>query len=303
MTEEVEFPAYNINNIRKRRDRLYLAIVKYKGHIVKGDVYHTVVDLLHQNLPDNIMRSTVEKSVRSLLNKTLTKELAFQTAWRLAANTDQLLLQQPVVAPIGQLKPEWMLAQVTNITNDHQGNRFAYRLHFQILAGNLAGTKVYQSWSTNKCFYLATVKNSKGLGFGFGKRKYNKRGEQVGSLLFITPQQYYGLRCYLLIEGDNLFQPKIKSVGHSVSTASYNKKLITSRDRAKTDCLLNLPNNPECHTCPLGENNCRVALRPMTLVTVDCPRCSSKALRDPMDFDQPDLCIKCAETTRKELVL
>ena len=82
-------------------------------------MYHTVVDLLHQNLPDNIMRSTVEKSVRSLLNKTLTKELAFQTAWRLAANTDQLLLQQPVVAPIGQLKPEWMLAQVTNITNDH----------------------------------------------------------------------------------------------------------------------------------------------------------------------------------------
>ena len=303
MTDEIEFPSYNITNICNRRNRMYLAVLKYKGHIVKGDVYNTIVDILHQNLPDNILRSTVEKSVRSLLNKEFTKELAFQTAWRLAANTDQLLLQQPVLAPIGQLKPEWMPAQIISVSNDHNNGRFAYRLGFHILAGNMAGNKVFQSWSTKKCFYLATVRDGKNLGFGFGKHRQNKKGEQVGSLLFYSPQQYYGLRCYLLLEGDNLFQPRIKSVGHSPSTFNYNKTLITRRDREKTDCLLNLPNNPECHTCPMGENQCSIALRPLSLVIVDCPRCGKREFKDPKDFDYPELCMKCVDITRKELVL
>jgi len=292
-------PSYNLSQVFNRRTQLYKAALKYKGHIVKGDIYQCIIDSFHQQLPKSIPREVIENSLKATLNKTWDKQLIFQTAWRLAANLDKLLEHKPVPAFMGQFDPEWVPAQIVAVTDDHNHGKFKHKFQFQVLAGSLAGMKIFQSWSVNKTYYLATYRTNNKLGFGFGRSKFNKKGEQLGSLLFYHANQYFGLRCYVLVEGDKLFQPVIKEIAFSSSTFTYNRKLITARDREKTDCKLKLPQNPECHNCPFGVDRCDIAVRPITLQSLVCPNCKQKGFSNPADFDYPGLCMNCVKEFRK----
>ena len=299
----MDLPSYNLPQVFSRREQMFQAAMKYAGHIVKGDVYHCLIDCFHQMLPHNVNRETVEKSLKALLGKTWDKTLAFNTAWRLSANLNKLLAGTPVPAFMGQFEAEWMPAQIVGVADEHIHGKFKHKFQFLVLAGSLAGIKIYQSWSVNKMFYLASYRTDKNLGFGFGKPRMNKKGEQLGSLLFYVAEQYFGLRCYLLIEGDKLFQPVIREIAFSSSTFAYNRKLLTKRDRTKTDCKLKLPQNPECYSCPFGVDKCPVAVRPLTLSLITCPSCNAKGYTNPADFDYPGLCIKCVKEFRKLAIL
>lgn len=293
-------PQIAIKNVIDLRDKLVIKLNFLVGKLMTGEDFHTFVDELHRHLPADILRSTVQDSVKDLLKINLTRSLLFETCWRLAGNVPKLLNQKPAVPWIRQDEFEWIPAQVCEIQTTKKLNKFVHELTFQSLAGSLVPRKLMQYWSLKKTYYLSTYRNEKNLGFGFNPSKINARGEQKNNNLFMDIRQFYGLRCFLLIDPKrSQVDPFVTTIGHSYSTSSYNRKLISLRDRAQTPCIKNL-NDVECHHCPYGADRCQLATHPKTYKLGDCGRCQKNSFFDPAEEEHKDLCINCVFEERKK---
>ena len=195
---------------------------------------------------------------------------------------------------------EWIPAQVCEVQTTKKLNQLVHELTFQSLAGSVVPRKLIQYWSLKKTYYLSTFRNDKNLGFGFNPSRINSRGEQKNNNLFLDIRQFYGLRCFLLLDPKkSQVDPFVTAIGHSYSTHSYNQRLLTGRDRTQTPCLKNL-NEVECHHCPYGTDRCQLATHAKTYKLGDCARCQNNSFFDPLETEHKELCINSVFEERKK---
>ena len=258
------------------------------------------VDTMHINLPDNILRDTVLNSVKGLLKKRLTDQMLHETCWRVAGNLESLLDQKPVPVWTRQTKFEWIPAEVCEVQTVRRYHSLTHRLVFQSLAGSIVPRRVVQHWSFRKTSYLATFRDEHNHGFGFGRHKLNRRGEQLGHCLYYDVRQFYGLRCLLLLDPErSKLDPEATEVGHTGSLVHHNRELIRLRDRQETPCVKGLPDTQECFACPYGTDICPNATHPTTNKRGSCPRCGAKGFFDTDEEDHPGICINCVFQERR----
>lgn len=284
----------------KRRDKLTAKTSDFLGHKLVAETYHAFVDRLHANLPDLILRQTVHESVKHLLKKELTAELLFSVAWRLAGNLDKLLEQQPVSEWNGQKEFEWIPTQVCEVQTVRRFGQLVNLLTFQSLGGSVVPLQLTQTWSFKKTNYLAVYKNLSGYGFGFSRSRINGRGEQQCAGLYRNPSQFYGLRCFLLLDpARSQPDPFAIEVGHTNATTHYNKRLIEGRDRSRTPCIQGLSASLECYACPYGVDRCVLATHEATYSRGTCPKCECVGFFDPLEIEHKSLCLTCVREERK----
>lgn len=285
----------------KQRDKLTAALTGFLGHTIEKATFHSFVDKMHSALPKNILRSTVHNSLKMLLKRELTAKLLFEVCWRLAGNIDQLLDHKPVPEWFRQSVAEWVPVCISGVVTQRKHSLLKNVFEFTSLGGTIVPRKLVQTWSPRKTNYLATFRNDKGYGFGFGKSHITKRGEQLGRLLITDVHQYYGLQCFLLLDPDrSAVDPVATEVGHNSASMHYNKILLRHRDRSVSPCRKGLPDTHECFRCPYGTDQCSVATHKQTYTIAVCTRCTVKAFFDPTDIVHKDLCVNCAAEERKK---
>lgn len=262
--------------------------------------YQSFVDSLHRNLPHPVLRTTVHDSVKNLLKKNLTPELLHDVAWRLAGNLGRLSDQQAVPEWNGQYALEWVPAQICDVRATNRLGKTVNLITFQSLSGTIVPHKLTQTWSIKKTKYLAVYRNAQGFGFGFNRSKINSRGEQQNSGMYRNSIQFYGARCFLLLDPKmSKLEPFIMEVGHSGASTLYNKRLIKGRDRTQTPCLKGLPSSLECYACPYGIDRCVLATHEATYQKGSCPRCSRLGFFDPLEIEYSNLCLNCVQEESK----
>lgn len=292
----------SVERVLQRRDKLASSLTEFLGHKIEGPTFQAFVDKLHAGMPANssILRDTLLKSAMDVLKKTLDAELLIDTCWRIAGNMETLKDQEPVNVWWHQKDFEWVPVKIIEATTE-KGIRGGLQnmLVFRALAGSVSSMKFAQPWSLRKTRYLATFRDPKGNGFGFGRSRLNARGEQKSRLLLSDPRQFYGLRCFLLLDPNkSQGEPYAVEVGHSSATTGFNRALLVRRDRAETPCMKNL-GEFECYHCPYGEDNCELGTHELTYQTAMCDRCGKKAFFDPVDVEYENLCINCAYDARR----
>lgn len=296
-------PVISVERVLKQRDKLASAVAEFLGHKIVGPTFQAFVDKLHAALPNNsnILRTTLLNSVTDILKKELDADTLINTCWRLAGNMEKLKHQEPVIPWWHQKEFEWVPVRITEVTTEKKSRRELQNIFvFHALAGSATSLKFAQTWSLRKTRYLATFKDQKGNGFGFGRSRLNIRGEQKSRLLLKDFRQFYGLRCFLLLDPEKSKQePHAVEVGHSSATTNFNRTLIQSRDRTESACIKGL-GNFECFHCPYGEDNCELATHAATFQTAVCEGCGEKAFFDPLDIEYENRCINCAYAARRK---
>jgi hypothetical protein len=287
--------------VLKRRAKIIDNLTEFLGQKLEGDVFFVFVDRVQDALPEGISRITVHNSVKHLLKKQLTPAQLMEMSWRLAGNINQLVGNHPVPQWTRQRNFEWIPAQVCEVQTVKKHKQLMHELVFQSLAGTIVPRKLTQSWSMKKTSYLATYRNDKRLGFGFGRSHINNRGEQTGHSLFYDVRQFYGMRCFLLLDPQRSHpEPFAIEVGHTHSTMTYNKQLIVARDRNRTACIKGLPDSQECYHCPLGTDKCVLATHLLTYTQGVCPRCKAQSFFDPAEIEHLNMCINCVFEMRRK---
>lgn len=291
-------PVISVKSVLSRRERLVSALSSFVGQKLVGETFHAFVDKVHANLTDCILRTTVHNSVKCLLKQELTFAQLTEVSWRLAGNLEGLLEQKAAVRWVRQVVAEWVPVQICDIRTQRLQYQLEHELVFQSLAGTIVPRKLVQVWSGRKVSYLATYRNEKDNGFGFGRSHRNNRGEQSGHRLFHDVRQFYGLRCFLLVDpAKSQHEPIAVEVGHTSGTTTYNTDLLRGRDREQSPCHKGLLH--ECFHCPYGADKCSLATHAQTYVRGTCSRCSVAGFLDPLELERPDWCVNCILNERK----
>jgi hypothetical protein len=277
------------------------ALTDYLGQTLQGDAFFLFVDAVQNALPNGISRITVHNSVKHLLKKELTRWLLVETCWRLAGNINALVGSKPVARWTRQENFEWIPGQICEIQTIKKHGQLMHEMSIQSLSGSIVPAKLNQLWSLKKTSYLATYRNEKGLGFGFGRSRVNRRGEQTGRNLFYDVRQFYGLRCYFLLDPKKSQpDPVAIEVGHTAATMNYNRTLIVARDRTITSCIKGLPDTQECYHCPYGTDKCVLATHAKTYTIANCSCCCQSGFFDPAEREYSTMCVNCVFTERKK---
>jgi hypothetical protein len=270
------------------------------GKKLTGEDFHLFMDALVAELPDYILRDTIQNSVKSLVNQVLTDELLKETCWRLSGNVEQLLEQKPVASWVSQIAYEWVPVQICEIQVRRHGRKLGVQLVFQSLAGSIVPRKLVQVWSFKKLRYLASFRNAKGYGFGFRRSSIDSRGQQRNKRLFEHANQFYGLRCFILLDPKRSNdEPQGFELGHNSATTKHNTLILDARDRAQTPCLKKLEGEPACYHCPFGTDRCLLATRRLTYKRGTCLKCGKPGLFDPEEIEFLSMCVSCVEEARK----
>jgi hypothetical protein len=298
--EHPPLPEMSIKRVLTSRDKLVGTLSPFISTTLHGPSFISFVDQLHESMPDNILKTTVYNSVKSLLGKKMTRKLLVDTCWRMAGNLPALARHRPVTQWLHQAFFEWVPAHICDVRTIKQSKQFVNIFTFQSLAGTVVPKKLTQTWSLKKTQYLATYRNEKGLGFGFNRSRINGRGEQRSQGLFLDVRQFYGLQCFLLLDPKRSQQdPFVIEIGHSHATMAHNRQLIMGRDRSQTPCLKGFPETYECFRCPFGTDQCVMATHLLTYKKCKCKQCKQLSFIDPLEIDHVGFCITCADIERK----
>ena len=275
-------------------------MTQFLGHKLVAETFQAFIDVLHAELPRNILRSTVLNSVKGLLKKNLDADLLFETCWRLAGNVERLLDQEAVPVWGKQTKFEWVPAEICEAATVKRFNRLENQFVFASLAGSIVPLKLVQRWSFKKTYYLTTYRDEYGHGFGFGRHRMNGRGEQLGRRLFYDVRQFYGLQCLLLLDPTrSMTEPIATEIGQTGAMAKHNRDLLRQRDRTETACVKGLGDDQECYNCPYGTDRCVNATHSTTYKKGKCPRCERLGFFDPAEEDHLGICVNCVFEERR----
>ncbi len=294
-------PYFSAAYTLSKRDKLVRSNTGLLGHVMKDEKLERLINRLHADLPSGILRMTVADSVKDVVNEELQDHKLTELAWRLAGNIEKLKRHEPVQPWNGQFEQEWLPAEIVCVTPGRVAGERKALFTFQILGGSYCPGVLSKYWSRKQSGYFATYVNAAtGLGMGFGRNKTNRRGEQLGRRLYYDPRQFYGLRCFLLVdEAPGNEEPRIVELGSSGSFMSYNQKLLKGRDRLQSPCVKGMPTSQECFLCPVGRDVCHLATHEKSYQLAECSRCKrQKSFIDPADLEYEGMCTRCAQNLR-----
>lgn len=253
----------------------------------RGVSFSRLVDLVAEMMPSCVTRGILEESLRDLAGQPLTAELIKQTAWRICGNVTRLRHRRAVPPWHVQRLPEWAPLQIISCRRS-KSNKGVPGATFGIcvLAGTAAGLVLLRWWSLKQCRYRATD-------FGFS-RPVSLNAKGVARYPYQAPEQLVNLRLYGLLEPRLCVGgPMFEICGFVPAVVEHNRRLIQFRERVqKSDCPMGFaPNEPPCHRCPVGYEQCPGGTHKRNWTQAECPRCKNPAAA--IDPDMPDECIDC----------
>lgn len=169
------------------------------------------------------------------MNAKITYEALYSAAHRFAGNVVALKAGCPVTPWIHQSYPEWVLARINYITRNVVG--------VEIYSGLAAGLRLdIKIWPRDfELLYTTT-----GL---ISTRELDS--------VYVHPSELSGCWIQLHIpEGNTL---KVSNVRITQTLKNLNKQLKAKRNVETRECPKNF--NWPCHACPLGRNECSMAVR------------------------------------------
>lgn len=204
-------------------------------------------------------------------------------AWRIAANSEQLSNNVPVIPWIMQKHPEWMGMQIV----DYKVMRNARGLTvgeytFRVLTGSAAGLLVKKRLTRKACRALA-----KQIGFPRRKKKQTRKSlpryKEFGDLI--------GCRMLGLFDAEHSVNgPGFWHMSCTGGMKTYNRNLLKDRSR-KFDFKCPMDYTHPCNKCPIGYDECPVATHPRTYELQHCSECGEENWFDTKLSG--DMCVSC----------
>lgn len=238
------------------RNRLYDDLLgRWEGTCCDGALVAHWRHALERLLP-GASAEALQDSLRPLLGLELTDEALRQLSWRLAGNLTRLRQGLAVTPWAVQSEIEWVPLEVEAARPESRPRRgqrergHCYRM--VALAGTPAGLRLETFWPD---WLLRPA--ARRLGFQ-GRR--GRLGDGV---------ELVQLRLFGLVEpGLSHEAPGFRTIGATQAVRRYNQAILLQRLRVGFVC----PRRYEhpCRLCPVGYEECPVAVRPTTLVRAVC---------------------------------
>lgn len=225
----------------------------------------------------------VLQSCRHLTDQSLSNGKLVEIAWRLAANTPELVAGRAVLEAREQPVSEWVAIQILEVNPQSKQTKGRPQpgavLQLKFLTGRLASRQIPYWLSSAQCGLLAWRS-----GFTAASKQ---RPFQRSTLLTCLR-----VACYLLPPGGQA--GKICHIGQldcPPALEAYNRTILKLRYRSSMACPFGYTH--ECCECAVGYDNCEAATHPTTYVLRVCMLCNNpQALFDPRD---PAMCLQCRE--------
>lgn len=298
--DDIPLPGYNHHRVTSAREKISAALASHT-EVLTENAFKSFVGAVKSCLPYIVTLQTVQDSLIGYLGKKLSLGDRQEIACRLSGNIDELCMQRTVLSHSKPVAPEWALSCVesVHVVRSSNGN-LVNRLVFKILTGAYAGRDIVSNWSFKRFNYSAVVTNEKGIGFGLTRPRLNRDGEDLSRYTYKDYRQLIGFECYLLVDprrcGD---YPTYVAIGHNSGTQNHNRKLLLSRLRANSPCILSEKVQHNCYACPVGKSECPRAVRRLSCYRGTCKVCRVAGLIDPSEAAFRDMCTKCADIERK----
>lgn len=271
---------YVLKKVGELRDKLFASgyLNSYIGKKLNNEQLISFVGDLAVELRDKVAFKILYDSCAYLLNVDLSPEELFTLCWRLAGNYKKLLDNEPVTPWQFQMRDEWMPVQFVSAKKKRSEKGYE-RVVFslRILAGSACPTLFTAEYSSKFCYRLAVE-------LGFSK--------SYGKLPYADYREFCGLRGKALFKvTEELGSPVAARIVASPSQLSNNKKLIKARRRIFSVCPQR--RTCDCLNCPVGQDQCVLALRARTLQKKICRRCGKT---EWTDVTQSFVCVECSKS-------
>lgn len=222
---------------------------------------------------------TLEDSLRCLLDQRLTRELARETAHRIAGNVQRLRERRPVPPWVAQHDHEWVPVQVlaARPLRQERSRKMGSVLTMKILAGTPCPLTVTEWWSLRRCRLFSKD-------FGFSSQR--NRESAASRRPFSAPEQLVQMRMYRLVDPALSREvPALTDVAFVDSMRDWNRAVLRRRFREGFDCPLGMPRSFSCHRCHLGyaaenKRSCPAATHRLTYRRRVCEGCGESAYHD-----------------------
>jgi hypothetical protein len=289
---EADIPRCNIARTLRVKQRVVTLLRNHVGNELRGHLFSNFVRDLHRALPKgrlSIASDVLEESLQGLVTQKLTRSLLSSTVWRLVANIDQLRCGHAVPKWSRQVAAsEWSPMQLIKATlrwtrRGKPGADFS----MQFMGGSQCPLVVRQFWSSGLCAVLATD-----MGF---TRPWNERP-------YVDPRQLFGLRFFGKVERELCGDlPGFSEIRVTGSMRDYNRRLLELRlrDPLVYSCPHGFHQDHPCHQCPVGVEDCALAVHQRTFIQRRCSRCNKEeAWFDP--GSQRRICVDCFHFLRRK---
>ena len=270
----------------------------YRGRTLTGESFKEFVSELWSALPEEVFYKTVYESVRVLAGTKLTSELLDSTCWRLAGNLELLKKLEPVLPWRRQEYAEWVPVQIVKVKlarGGRRGKEVGHELSFRVLAGTSCSHILYQWWSRRRSRYMAYFLDDKNRGFSFSRQ----RGKRVVLRPYNNPQEFYSLRCRLLIVPKlcTVDGPGFEKISFTSAMTQWNREIHKMRARIEDGykCPFDFPPEKFCWRCSVGHDRCPAATHAKTYTYASCDVCGEDEAPFDPDDNIHDFCVNCVE--------
>lgn len=255
------------------KDELQHRLRQFAGCPMAGDTLQSVTDIIRSTLPSSVAESVVRNSLGNVIGATLTEQTLDAIATRFSAQYDLVSTGKPLQLDIEELENFWAAAVVADAWYKWRNGKYGIAVSFRLVTTPAAPDIVQQWWSRQKADYMTNYRNEKRIGFGFGRFRVGRTGENPRGLPYVHPKQLVGLRCFLYLSGRRDGKWRSTTIRHTAATMKYNTTLLRNRDRLFTPCQIDIFYKEDCWTCPIGLDVCGLATHPMTYVDTACVKC------------------------------
>tara|TARA_R110002020_G_scaffold276042_2_gene491256 strand:- start:19630 stop:20391 length:762 start_codon:yes stop_codon:yes gene_type:complete len=251
-------------------------------------------------MPSGIPKEMIFQSLFELAGESPSREMLFDTFWRLSGNVPKLLSGTPSHPWNSQRGIETVPVQIMDVKLTRRFGELVYGVLFQFLAGSPCPLKSHQHWSLKKVSFLASRKDENGYGFMFS-RSVNSRSKRIVKYPYSDARQLVGMRCLAVVDPDRSDDgPDFQEIKFSSSLAMYNRELLRKRARVDSGyvCPEEFSTTQTCHTCYIGRDKCSAACHDKTYSIDFCKKCDQQAYFDPEDLSSH--CVNCSAEFRKK---
>ena len=242
------------------------------------DGQYRMADQARRLLGQDILIEVLRTTLGSVHTGVITSAALRFVCWRIAANTEQLLSDRPIVPWSGLRKQVVAPVQVVHTRfgwSSGDKKRPGAILSFRVIDGELCPVRFHR-WFPSKFLYIL----AKDIGILSWKMDKPYQGRFA---------QLYGMRFVAQLAPSQYDRDAITIERHAAGQfESYNKHLL--RRRAK-DCPVGY--QWECDRCTLGEDHCpdkkpvSRACRPVSLTVINCSLCGEGTWHDDGS------CVRC----------
>jgi len=280
---------YDINRVLELKEKLtnHLKLREYLGQQLTGGVFRAFIKDFNRLLPGKTREQVMRESLLHLAGVVLTPDILHETAWLLAGNIARIKAWHPATPWSRQVDFEYVPVQIVRARRVFEGHKHGAEFSFQVLAGTSAGCVLTKVWSQRLCGALA-----RRVGFS----------NQRGGFPYMDVLQFVNLRLYVLIDPaksakapdfEEVWQEANGKTIKPVSCFNYNRRYLRMRAGHEFACPKKFDRElSPCHLCPIGQEECLLAVHDFSYVKKACPGCSRVSWFDPA-VPNRQVCVDC----------